>query len=69
MSKKNCPFCGIDYAFISQKHRLGCSFCYFSFRKEMYYVFSAQQDNQFIHKGKIPKRYTDPVKMLSLIHI
>lgn len=60
---KVCPICGIDYRHIASKHRLGCSFCYFTFKTEMLYVFKEKQDGQYEHKGKIPKNYTNPVAM------
>ena len=55
--------CGTDYRHIAVKHRLGCAFCYFAFRSEMYYVFKEKQDNAFMHKGKVPKNYTNPVNV------
>jgi len=61
LKNKKCPSCNIDYSFISEKHRLGCSFCYFAFRKEMLYVFEYKQDNNYKHVGKIPKKYDNPV--------
>lgn len=60
---KACLNCGIDYRHIASKHRLGCAFCYFIFKTEMHYVFKEKQDNKHVHKGKIPKNYTDPVKV------
>lgn len=63
MKTKKCPSCNIDYLFISEKHRLGCSFCYFAFRKEMLYVFEYKQDNNYKHVGKIPKKYDNPVML------
>lgn len=60
---KHCPVCEIDYRHIVSKHRLGCAFCYFTFRTEMYYVFQEKQDGSFTHKGKIPKNFTNPVSM------
>lgn len=61
--KKSCPICGIDYRHIVAKHRLGCSFCYFTFKTEMHYVFQTKQDNHHSHKGKKPKNFTNPVNM------
>lgn len=63
LKTKKCPSCNIDYLFISEKHRLGCSFCYFAFRKEMLYVFEYKQDNNYKHVGKIPKKYDNPVML------
>lgn len=60
---KVCPNCGIDYKHIISKYRLGCSFCYFTFKSEMYYVFKEKQDNHYSHKGKIPKNYINPISM------
>ncbi len=61
--RKSCPNCGIDYRHIASKHRLGCAFCYFTFKTEMYYVFKEKQNNAVVHYGKIPKNYTNPVNM------
>lgn len=63
MKNKKCPSCNIDYLFISDKHRLGCSFCYFAFRREMLYVFEYKQDNNYKHVGKVPKKYDDPIAL------
>ena len=60
---KKCPNCGIDYRHIISKRRLGCAFCYFVFKTEMYYVFKEKQDNIYVHLGKKPKNYTNPIKM------
>ena len=60
--KKICPVCGAGYEHIVKKHRLGCSFCYFAFRTEMYYVFQEKQESSYTHLGKRPKNYTDPMK-------
>ena len=60
---KVCPICKSDYKNIANKHRLGCSFCYFTFKTEMYYVFKVKQDNSYTHKGKIPTNYIDPMSM------
>lgn len=60
---KICPICGIDYKHIVSKRRLGCSFCYFTFKTEMYYVFKEKQDGACTHLGKVPKNFTNPVNM------
>lgn len=44
-------------------HRLGCAFCYFTFKTEMMYVFQMKQDNNHTHKGKKPKNFTNPVNI------
>jgi len=60
---KKCPNCGIDYRHIISKRRLGCAFCYFTFKTEMYYVFKEKQDNRYSHLGKKPKNYINPISM------
>ncbi len=61
--RKSCPNCGIDYRHIASKHRLGCSFCYFTFKTEMYYVFQDKQNNSYKHLGKRPKNFTNPINV------
>lgn len=60
---KFCPNCGIDYKHIVSKRRLGCAFCYFAFKTEMFYVFREKQDNKHSHLGKMPKNYTNPINL------
>lgn len=60
MNKKGCPNCGANYLFLIEKSRLGCSFCYITFRDEIIWHLKKLQNGKTEHKGKHPFRFDDP---------
>lgn len=63
MNKKTCPNCYADFAFLMQKSRLGCAFCYTTFSDEIIWHLRKLQKGKTEHKGKMPQKYDDPVEV------
>ena len=61
MNNKKCPNCDATYAFLIEKSRLGCSFCYITFRDEIIWHLRKLQKGKTDHKGKQPEFFDDPV--------
>ena len=50
-----CPHCGLDYAQIRKKGKIGCSLCYQTF-KDYLAVLLEKIQGKVYHSGKVPKK-------------